>query len=266
MNALRVLVSLLAAYTLNSCATRDSRPVVRVLPNDSGLVCSDFAFRPPHNFLGEGWDMKGRKFPPDTPSGMRARVERSNPIRVKGSRYMVSASGSLAVVSIERPGDYRTKYYDMEEDIQRLRRALTARAPEIARTHKGGDEIPWMNAGSCFQAKARVLDFPWGRGLLYLTTCVLGSTGAPVNNDMLVLVVQGLTTDGRYAVSGHFDIRHPRLPDTMDDDRAKGRAIFALVDQDAAAEAWLNRQPGASFQPTLAQYEILLRALEITPG
>ncbi len=52
----------------------------------------------------------------------------------------------------------------------------------------------------------------------------------------------------------------------MDDDRAKGRAIFALVDQDAAAEAWLNRQPGASFQPTLAQYEILLRALEITPG
>jgi len=120
-----------------------------------------------------------------------------------------------------------------------------------------------MNAARCFHAKARIVDFPWGRAVLFLTTYVQGPNDSPVNNDMLVLVVQGLTNDGRYAVSGHFDIRHPLLPDTMDDSRAKGRAYFSLEGETEAAEAWLNRQPDDSFRPSFAQYEKLLASLEI---
>lgn len=123
-----------------------------------------------------------------------------------------------------------------------------------------------MNASRCFHGKAQIVEFPWGRAVMFLTTYVQGPTSeTPVNNDMLVLTVQGLTADRRYAVNGRFDIRHPRLPDTMDDWNAPSRRSFDIGDnkQCSAAEAWLDRQPDESFQPSLGQYEMLLSALEI---
>lgn len=252
---------------LISCAHRETTPSVTVKPNDSGLVCSDFTFKPAHNFLGESWDgFTGKKYPPDVPPGVFADVKRSNPIRVQGSRYMISAPGRLAIVSVEQPHKYSTKWSNEVQELENHRTALNRGDVRQLCTRSGGDEIPWMNASRCFHGKARIEQFPWGRAVMFLTTYVQDSMKeVPVNNDMLVFTVQGLTADGRYAVNGRFDIRHPRLPDTMDDWNAPGRRCFDLSEEKQldAAEAWLDRQPDDSFLPGLGQYVKLLSALEI---
>lgn len=239
--------------------------MVTVRPNTSGLQCGEFVFKPAHNLLGPSWDgFTGKPTPPDVPPGVFASVKRTNSVKVKGSRYLITASGSLAVVSVENQRKYTTRYSDEVKELAALRAALMAGDVRALCTAKGGNEIPWMNARRCFHAKARIEQFGWGRAVMFLTTYVQGPTATtPVNNDMLVLTVQGLTSDGRYAVNGHFDIRHPRLPDTMDDRKAAGRRIFSLKDQEAAAEAWLDRQPDDSFQPGIAQYTALLAAIDI---
>lgn len=261
---LRIL--LLLFTVLSSCAQREIRPQVRVLPNPSGLQCGNFEYSAAHSDVGgmvvefskDGRRSKLRKPVNDVPSGVWARVTRSNPIRVKGSRYMVSASGSLCVVTID------PAVWKMTETAAALKQALYS-GSRWAILPRSYVEIPSMNAARCFVSKLRVLDFPWGRGLVFITTYVQGSTGAPVNNDMLVLVLQGLTTDGRFAVSGHFDIRHPRLPDTMDNVKASGRRVFDIDDRSALnkAETWLNRQSDDSFHPSIPRYVALFSALEI---
>lgn len=265
MHGLQLLIPVFVCQLMTSCAHRETTPLVALKPNDSGLVCSDFVFKPAHRFLGESWNsLTGKR--PDVPPGVFAAVQRSNPIRVKGTRYMLSASGRLAVVSVEQPKKYSTKWSDQVQEPENLRTALDRGDVRALCTADGGDEIPWMNAGRCFHGKARIVSFPWGRAVIFLTTYVQGPTSeSPVNNDELVLTVQGLTSDGRYAVNGHFDMRHPRLPDTMDDWGAPGRRRFDIGDnkQCSAAEAWLDRQPDDAFQPTLGQYEKLLSALEI---
>lgn len=123
-----------------------------------------------------------------------------------------------------------------------------------------------MNASRCFHGKLRKKTFPWGDAVLFLTSYVQGRTGGPVNNDMLVLVAQGLTKDGRYAVDARFEIRHPRLPDSLWDERRKGKAVFSIDDECEEAEHWLDSQADGAFDPTFEQYEIFLSSLEITAG
>ena len=133
------------------------------------------------------------------------------------------------------------------------------------RLEKQLSEIPWMNAGRCFHAKLQKHTFPWGKAILFLTSYVQGKTGGPVNNDMLVLVVQGLTFDGKYAVNGRFEIRHPRLPTNLWDERKRGRAVFDIDHETEQAERWLNTQPDNSFSPTIETCISLLSALRIEP-
>jgi len=127
-------------------------------------------------------------------------------------------------------------------------------------------EVPWMNAGRCFHGKLRGRSFPWGDAVLFLTSYVQGKTGGPVNNDMLVLVAQGLTRDGRYAVNARFEIHHPELPDSSWDERRRGLAVFSIDDECEEAERWLDQQPDDAFEPAFAQYEQFLASLVISPG
>jgi len=123
-----------------------------------------------------------------------------------------------------------------------------------------------MNAGRCFHGKLRKVSFPWGDAVLFLTSYVQGNTGGPVNNDMLVLVAQGLTNDGRYAVNAHFEIHHPKLPNSSWDERRRGLAVFSIDDECEEAERWLDEQPDVAFTPTIGQYEQFLSSLEISAG
>ena len=129
------------------------------------------------------------------------------------------------------------------------------------------EEIPWFNAARCFHSNLRFRSFPWGKAVMFLTCYVQGGTGGPVNNDMLELVVQGLTSDGHYAVNGHFQIGHPKLPESLWDTRNTGGKVrFSIDDQAQAAAKWLDTQDDNSFHPTMGQYEEFLGAVQIQSG
>ncbi len=247
---------------LSSCATKETVPNVRVVPNSSGIGVQEFHSHGPKNLLGA-------IDPPDVPSGTTASIQRTQPLHNTEPRYFIPASGSLQIVSIERPKDYNTQSVSFEGTISKWKHLLDIAPADAGPARKvlnDGQlpEVPSTDAGRCFAAKLRYRTYPWGRAVIFLSTYVQGNTGGPVNNDMLVLVVQGFTNDGRYAVNGHFEIRHPKLPDSMEDKHAEGKAVFDIDHEDEAAEKWLDGQPDDSFTPTFQQYEVFLKSLQIT--
>ena len=253
---------------LTSCSTMETVPVVSINPNSSGIELSGTKAHGPKNLL-KNWE-DGKPDKPDTPSGVTVNLRRIQSLHNKEPRYFIPASGTLQVVSIER---YRE--YEIEQGNLSLWQELLDSGEKIGAEKQNAlskqqclpGEIPWMNAGRCFYGKLRIRTFPWGKAILYLTSYVQGKTGGPVNNDMLVLVAQGLTFDGRYAVNGHFEIRHPKLPDSSWDTRSKGNKVhFSIDDEAKAAESWLDLQSDDSFEPSIGQYESFLEALQIAPG
>ncbi len=263
-----------AAALLSGCATRpgtETLPDVRVLPNESGITLGDFEKHGPKYLLGgTPLDRSGRPAPYDVSTGVWARAKRLEPLHNTEPRYFIPASGSIRVVSIENPAAYNTEYKNFEAQLKFWKWLINS-APLGSETQaqlnqRQLSEIPWTNAGSCFYAKLRRRSFPWGNAVMYLTSYLQGSTGGPVNNDMLVLVLQGLTKDGRYAVNAHMEIHHPKLPDSLWDERTEGLAVFSIDDQTKEAETWLDAQPDDSFQPTFRQYEEFFNALRIRRG
>ena len=260
-------VGILVTALLPSCATVETVPDVSVKPNGSGIELSDIQSHGPKNLLGPSFAVGGKPSQPDTPSGVTVNLRRIRSLHNKEPRYFIPASGSLQVVSIERYGDYPGHQGSLTRWKELLQSGEDVGPETQKMLYKSRlAEIPWMNAARCFHGKIRKRTFPWGNAIMFLTSYVQGSTGGPVNNDMLELVIQGLTNDGRYAVNGHFEIRHPKLPDSSWDTGSKGKARFSIDDETEAAEKWLDSQNDGSFEPTLDQYESFLAALQISPG
>lgn len=259
---------------LCGCATQrpttETLPAVEIVPNESGITIGDFNPHGPKYLLGGIPYRNGQPAPFDVPAGVWARAKRLESLYNSEPRYFIPASGSIQVVSIERPAAYNTPYKNFEADVERWKWLLGSAelGPETQAylNHQQLSEIPWTNAGSCFHAKLRRRSFPWGNALIYLTSYVQGSTGGPVNNDMLVLVLQGMTKDGRYAVNAHMEIHHPGLPTSLWDKRTEGLAVFSIDDQTQEAEKWLDAQPDDSFAPSFRQYDEFFEALRITRG
>lgn len=177
--------------------------------------------------------------------------------------------GFLEVVSIEHTSRYDHRPLPLADTLTEWRRLLDPAQTTDAElaTHFGTRmplEIPWVNAGACYMGKVRRETFPWGQAALYLCMYFQGHTGGPVNSGSLILTLQGLTHDGRYAVRGHFTIRHPLLPGSTWDRRTAGKVIFDVDRQTDEARRWLERQPDDAFSPTFRQYETLLQSLRIT--
>jgi hypothetical protein len=257
MLARHTLLTLCIVGALSGCASVESIPKVNVLLNDSAIQIADSRDHGPESFLG------AIGLPPDIPSGTTIALKRIEPLHNKEPRYFIPASGRLKIVSLENQ-----KKYNLTKSLDAWKTLLDADVPQSemhGRLERQLSEIPWMNAGRCFHAKLQKHTFAWGKAILFLTSYVQGKTGGPVNNDMLVLVVQGVTFDGKYAVNGHFEIRHPRLPTNSWDERKQGKAVFDIDDETEQAEKWLSTQPDSSFNPSIQTYLSLLNALRIAP-
>ena len=256
-------IAMLALACLGSCAPTETMPQVKVLPNDSGIEVGGIESHEPGWRIGKSWNADGKLNPPDIPSRTVVTVKRVRSLHNAEPRYFIPAEGIVQVVSIERYSDYpEAASLAGWQDLLHSAKPPDAQQVRTARL----SEIPWMNAGRCFHGKLRRSSFPWGDAVLFLTSYVQGKTGGPVNNDMLVLVAQGLTKDGRYAVNANFEIHHPQLPDSSWDERRKGKAVFSIDDECEKAERWLDSQPDEAFTPTVGQYERFLSALEISAG
>lgn len=209
----------------------------------------------PENLLGSG--------PPNVASGVTAVLQRKEGLHNQEARYFIKAPGTLQVVSMEGPG---AEDYPALMNTWRGLFDADLSFGSTARTtlyQKQLSEIPRMNAGRAFHAKLRSRTFPWGEALMFITTYTQGPGPGPVNNDMLVLVVQGFTHDGRFAVNGRFEIHHPQLPDSADEKPSAEKRFFDLDEPGDAAEKWLDTQPDAPLYPSLQDYEAFLSALEV---
>jgi hypothetical protein len=260
-------LSIAAFACLCSCVYTETIPRVVVQPNDSGIEVSSIQSHKPGWLIGRSLDADGNLSRPDIPARTVIQVKRTRSIPYKGG-YFISASGVVQVASVERYSDYGK---NATAALLRWRDLLSSPHPLGDQEQKmlyqtQLSEIPWMNAGRCFHGKLRKRSFPWGDAVLFLTSYVQGSTGGPVNNDMLVLVAQGLTKDGRFAVNAHFEIHHPKLPGSSWDERRQGLVMFDIDDEGKEAERWLDHQPDDAFSPTFEQYERFLNSLEISPG
>lgn len=246
---------LVSSVFLPSCSTPGTLPRVHIQTNSSGLEVGDF-----HSHGSGGGH----------PPGVTASMRSISPLHNLEPRYVISADGTLQVVTVERPESYDIPGMSLARDCLRWKTMLSTENPTgpatmDAATRNQVQEIPWYNAGRCFHAKVRYRKFPWGKAVMFLTTYTQGPSGGTLDSDSLVLVVQGLTDDNRYAVNGHFPIRHSKLPDSTHNKHSNDKANCPLEKPDIA-EKWLNGQPDASYDPTFSQYEALLRALVIMPG
>jgi len=249
---------LLALAGLTACCAfrKETIPVVRVAPNASGIEIQKSEEHGPRSLMP--FECASLKDYPHAPSGVCLTLARQQAFHAADSEL-----GSLEVVSLENP----KRYFLLSDSISQWKAILNGgkSAADLKQWlyQKQVSEIPWVNAGRGFHGKLRTHTYPWGKAILFLTAYAQGKTGGALGNDMLVLTVQGLTHDGRYAVRGHFEIRHPKLPDSGD--REKRKVYFDFDEESAKAGQWLDRQPDGSFRPTFAQYEAFLQALEIKP-
>ena len=74
--------------------------------------------------------------------------------------------------------------------------------------------LPGFNASQLFYSQFKIISFPGGTGIRYLTQ--YDQAPLPVNNNELFYTFQGLTADGRNYVSIIFPASHPSLPASPD--------------------------------------------------
>ncbi len=98
------------------------------------------------------------------------------------------------------------------ETVQELKQQLA----EPSATLKGEVPIlPDLHAGQLIDVQIQYLQFANGSGIRFLTQ--LAQNTWPINNEGLVYVFQGMTSDGAYYVSAFLPIAAPFLPDKVDD-------------------------------------------------
>lgn len=120
--------------------------------------------------------------------------------------------------------------------------------------------LPVFNADQVFQAQLRYLDFEGGSGIRYLTQ--YDQAPLPIQNRALFYTFQGLTDDGRYAISAILPVSTELLPEDglVDDPDAFAAGFEAYVAETAEA---LDDQAEADFAPDLAALDRMLESLQI---
>lgn len=252
------LVMAWGTIVLTGCVNQTEFPTVSVSPNQSGIVVGAF----------EKQEERKKGSFDDAPSRVVAVVPRQQLLHNSEPRYFTPASGLVQVVNLGSDGGLAG--VDTLQKWKELLASSESVGDETQRMlYKSQlSEIPFMNAGRCFHGKIRKCSFEWGQAIMFITLYVQGNTGGSVNNDMLVLVVQGLTNDGKYAVKAHLPISHPDLPGGIDWKKSEigKRKDFKIDDDGSTVEKWLDRQADMSFSPTFLQYEQFLSALKIQPA
>ena len=250
--------SIILMSGLFGCASRERIPDVSIAEVPATFKIASQRQHGPKSLLNS--------IVPDIPSGVTITLERQQSLHNAEPRYFIAASAHIQVVSIEKPEQYDTPYRSFTDTIESWRQLISDDTnSDFARKRLYSGqlaEIPWTNAGRCFHAKLRYHNYSWGKAVSFLTTYVQGRTGGPVNNDMLVLVVQGFTHDGRYAVNAHLQIENSNLPESLWD-KNKDKVQFSIDDETDQAEKWLDAQIDSSFSPSFSEYNRLLNSLRI---
>jgi hypothetical protein len=133
--------------------------------------------------------------------------------------------------------------------------------------------LPWIEPSPAFQIRAKRLAFGNGNGVIFLTHYDIEED--IIHNQGLGYVYQGLTSDGRFYVSGFFPVRARLLPGDQNvrevdgfapdrtsrpDDEAYRKKYAAYK---AAVIEKLETLPAEKYDPSLTSFETLIRSLKI---
>jgi len=121
-------------------------------------------------------------------------------------------------------------------------------------------DYPNRNAAACLLSKFRILRTDWGEGCRFLTYYRNGQAGYGAVNDELFYNFQGKTSTGAFYISARLAVQHPKLPETMDDPRAK----MDETDKTLRAEhERIDRWKDDSFYPKLSALDAMLATIQI---
>lgn len=125
-------------------------------------------------------------------------------------------------------------------------------------------DLPVGNADRIFHSQLKFFKFQNGSAVRYLT--MYAQDVSPVTNDRLVYVVQGITSDGAYYVSGMFPVTNPSLPANYEEaikgkDQQKFSEGFSSYLLDVQNQ--LNGQKSDSFTPGLGLLDTMIATIKI---
>lgn len=190
----------------------------------------------------------------------------------ESGRYYYPSSSAIFVTPLTDPSvaNFTAAYPSLVRSRDQLRSILPLdRAGFYALMAKGRDPLgtvpylpsePFNNAGNSLLAHYKHLDFPWGSGFRTLTYYRQGETGYGATNVELTYDFQGLSASGDYYISARLAVRHPALPDSIDDKKAK---LEETVAAHIAELRRVNRFKEQDFFPPLAAMDEMLGTLKL---
>jgi hypothetical protein len=168
--------------------------------------------------------------------------------------------------------DLKAAYPELPERGLALTRMLHDR-PSLPQRFPDGTpkELPTIQnqmAGQYFLSHVRYLEFPWGSGVGFLVQYAQDTSEYAVGA-RLDYEIEGLTTDGKVAVSAYFHVGHPDLPPAQKDEIVtdkKGEPIGeeAYMKYLRQMETLLDAKSESAFQPPLNSIQALVGTLRFT--
>lgn len=165
--------------------------------------------------------------------------------------------------------EVKTAYPELPERAARLSRLLHER-PAIPQRYTDGTpkEIPTIQnprAGQYFLSCARYLDFSWGSAVGFLVQYAQDASEYAVGS-RLNYQIEGLTADGKIAVSAYFNVGHPDLPPTekngiVTDKNGEPIGEQAYMKYLRQMEKFLDEKSQTTFRPPLDSIQNLVGSL-----
>jgi hypothetical protein len=158
----------------------------------------------------------------------------------------------------------------LKSEINRLDKIL-GKKTKLATALK--PELPYLefvDASQLFHARAKVVRFQNGTGLLFLTQFLNEGYAHVINNERLEYAFQGLTDDKKYLVSMTFSVSVKGFPSSdMDDTHGDYKIPDTLLPNKSYDEyvlkiaRELDKMPSQKFTPNLNKIENLIHSLKI---
>lgn len=134
----------------------------------------------------------------------------------------------------------------------------------LLQTRQAGNQLPFLplsNEGQLIRARMEFVDFKGGQGVHFLTQLAQGMI--PINNNELIFVFQGLTSDGKYYIAAILPVTNSELPAdaTMNEEQIQAFNDYPVYR--SSMVNLLNQQPAGSFTPDLRTLDALIRSIEV---
>ncbi len=186
------------------------------------------------------------------PSGMQRDIS---------NHWMLAWEPSITVYNLPDFGSFAQGDQFARERVTQFQ-ALAGERPSTIK-----EQIPVIipiNAGQIIRAQVKWLDFGNGVGVRFVTQ--YDQAANPINNEGLVYIFQGITTDGLHGVTAVFPLDAVGLPDSPAMSEPEYTDFIEHIDEAmTAVTQLLNSAPDEDFTPSLSQLDAMIQSITVEP-